>query len=547
MERAPAVETGVSRYLAQRLRGSSTISVIYSPHEFREIIDRECEWADRYHGRFSLAVFEVDTRDENSALIRSVVRTIHHRFRNTDELGWYRRGQVGVIMPFTPSEGAWKLAEDVSNVISSFTSPPPFTIYSYPSENWPKRHHLGGFAGFLNIVALLRRLLTPPTPRSAEFHALIARERGRADRNGNVFSLVIFRMANLPPGISVQRRMLMTLRSRLRDTDELGWYDDQLLGAILPYASRQDAQRIAENICTSMSIPASTEIFRVYTYPDSWFSGQRLAAALDSTPAIPAESPAAPMEEPPPVNRWPSETVVKQGTAGHDVFLYRPLPFWKRALDLAGSLTAITLLSPLFLFAAVLIKMVSPGPILFKQERIGYMRRPFMLFKFRTMEVNANAEIHSHYVRKLIVEDSESRPMTKLEHSPSIIRHGRLLRSSCIDELPQLFNVVRGEMSMVGPRPCLAYEADEYLRWHSRRFDTIPGMTGLWQVKGKNRTTFKEMIRLDINYTQNRSLWLDLKILLMTPVAILRQILEKPHPAGIGASRPETSGQAPAS
>jgi lipopolysaccharide/colanic/teichoic acid biosynthesis glycosyltransferase len=269
-----------------------------------------------------------------------------------------------------------------------------------------------------------------------------------------------------------------------------------------------------------------------------------LGSSLEPGPVAPAETPVPePMAEAPPVGRLPDEAALRRDT-DHEAFLYKPLPPWKRTLDLVGSLAAITLLSPFFLFAAVLIKLVSPGPILFRQERVGYMRRPFMLFKFRTMEINADAGVHSNYVRKLIVEDSESRPMTKLEDIPSIIRHGRLLRSTCIDELPQLFNVVRGEMSMVGPRPCLAYEAEEYLRWHARRFDTIPGMTGLWQVKGKNRTTFKEMMRLDISYSQNRSLWLDIKIILLTPVAIIRQILEKPHPAGIGASQPEAHGQA---
>jgi len=202
-----------------------------------------------------------------------------------------------------------------------------------------------------------------------------------------------------------------------------------------------------------------------------------------------------------------------------------------------GHYTAV----PSLLFAVILIKLVSPGPVLFKQERIGYMRRAFTLFKFRTMEVDTDADAHAQHMRKLIVKDSESRPLSKLENSPHIIRNGRLLRASCIDELPQFFNVLRGEMSLVGPRPCLAYEADEYQRWHVRRFDSVPGMTGLWQVMGKNRTTFKEMIRLDISYTQNLSLWLDLKILFLTPVAIIRQIIDKPSPGEVGADQAATS------
>jgi lipopolysaccharide/colanic/teichoic acid biosynthesis glycosyltransferase len=207
-------------------------------------------------------------------------------------------------------------------------------------------------------------------------------------------------------------------------------------------------------------------------------------------------------------------------------FPYRPLPAWKRLLDVTGSLAAILLTFPLMLLTAVLIKLVSPGPLLFRQARVGFMGRTFTLFKFRTMKVDADSGLHNQYVRKLIVEDSESRPMVKLERNPDIIPLGRWIRTLCLDELPQLFNVLRGDMSLVGPRPCVPYEAEEYLRWHARRFDSVPGMTGLWQVSGKNRTTFKEMIRFDIKYELSRSLWLDLWIMLVTPAAIIRQLLD---------------------
>ncbi len=528
MDKEVVLERGANRYWFRRFRGRPLVSIIYSPREFREIVDRECVRAVRYNSRFSLAVFEVGTRDESSVLVRHFVRTIHRRFRDTDEIGWYRRGQIGVMMPFTPLEGARQLAEHLSEIISSLTVPPPFTIYSYPSDNWPKRHRLEKYLTYLNVFATAGRMFVMPTPKSNEFHSLMARERGRADRNGNIFSLIIFRMANLPPGISVQRRLLVSLGSRLRDIDEYGWYDDRHLGAIIPYASGKNAQRIAENICRDLSLPASDETFIVYTYPESWFSDEQSDLSLKPDPVVQSESPVSTTPAGSAVDRPPNDTA----------FLYQPLPVWKRILDLAASLMALILLSPLFLFALVLIKMVSPGPVLFKQERIGHMRRAFTLFKFRTMEVGTGADAHAQHMRKLIVKDSESRPLSKLENSRSIIRYGRLLRASCIDELPQLFNVLRGEMSMVGPRPCLAYEADEYQRWHARRFDSVPGMTGLWQVMGKNRTTFKEMIRLDISYTQNLSLWLDLKIIFLTPIAIIRQVIDRPGPGEVGADQP---------
>jgi lipopolysaccharide/colanic/teichoic acid biosynthesis glycosyltransferase len=530
MDKAPVLGTGANRYRFQRFRGRPIIGIIYSPLEFRGVIARECVRAVRYHSRFSLAIFEVGTRDESSILIRHFVRTIHRRFRDTDEIGWYRRGQIGVMMPFTPSEGARQLAEHVSEIISSLTAPPPFTIYSYPSDNWPKHNRLEKFLNYLNVFARAGRLFILPTPKSNEFHSLIARERGRADRNGNIFSLIIFKMANLPPGISVQRRLLVTLGNRLRDIDEFGWYDERHLGAIIPYASRLNAQRIAENICHDLSLPANDETFIVYTYPESWFSDERSDLSLEPRPVMQSKSL---------VSTTPAGSVV-DCPSNDTAFLYQPLPVWKRTLDLVVSLTALILLSPLFLFALALIKLVSPGPVLFKQERIGHMRRAFTLLKFRTMAVETDVNAHAQHMRKLIVKDSASRPLIKLENSPHIIRYGRLLRASCIDELPQFLNVLCGEMSLVGPRPCLAYEADEYQRWHARRFDSVPGMTGLWQVMGKNRTTFKEMIRFDISYTQNLSLWLDLKIIFLTPIAIIRQIIDKPSPGEIGADQPAT-------
>lgn len=543
MDRAPVFQAGASRYRFRRFRGRPTVSVIYSPREFREVIDRECGRAARFHSRFSLAIFEVGAHDENSALIRRFVRTLHNRCRTTDEIGWYRRGQIGVMMPFTPLEGAQQLAQHIANLISSFTPPPPFTIYSYPSSNWPTHHRLAKVLTYLNLFALAGRMFTMPTPKSGEFHSLLTRERSRADRNGNVFSLIIFRMAHLPPGISVQRLLLMSLGSRLRATDEFGWFDDRHIGAIIPYASGQSARRIAENICHDMSLPANKETFIIYTYPENWFSDQLSELSLQPKPITQTEQLALTLPGDSPADALPGDAASKLEETGQSAFLFRPLPLWKRALDLVASLTALILFSPLFLLAVILIRLFSPGPVLFRQERIGYMQRPFTLFKFRTMELQSDSSTHAQYMRKLIVKDSESRPMNKLENSPNIIRYGRLLRMSCIDELPQLFNVLRGEMSMVGPRPCLPYEADEYLRWQARRFDSVPGLTGLWQVMGKNRTTFKEMIRLDINYAQNLSLWLDLKILLLTPTAIIRQIMDKPAPDEIDADQPLTSGE----
>ena len=180
---------------------------------------------------------------------------------------------------------------------------------------------------------------------------------------------------------------------------------------------------------------------------------------------------------------------------------------------------------PVMIAIAVWIKLVSSGPILFRQERAGYRGKSFVILKFRTMKANAETLSHERHLDGLIQAD---RPMTKLDASgdPRIIRGGRLLRATGLDELPQLFNVLRGEMTLVGPRPCTPNEFRCYQSWQQARANAAPGLTGYWQVNGKNKTTFTEMINLDIFYAKNMSLRLDLAILLRTVPAIFRQLLE---------------------
>lgn len=202
------------------------------------------------------------------------------------------------------------------------------------------------------------------------------------------------------------------------------------------------------------------------------------------------------------------------------------MPAWKRVLDVTLIILASPLLVPLMAFIALLIRAVSPGPVLFRQERVGFRGRRFTCFKFRTMVVDADPSLHQGHLRELLCSD---KPMVKMDAKgdPRVIRFGRLLRASGLDELPQIFNVLRGEMSLVGPRPCMPYEFEQYLPWQMERFNAVPGLTGLWQVSGKNRTTFNEMIRLDIQYARRQSLWLDLKIILKTVPALILQMRDQ--------------------
>src|SRR6476469_10861304 len=217
-----------------------------------------------------------------------------------------------------------------------------------------------------------------------------------------------------------------------------------------------------------------------------------------------------------PLNPWREELAVA-------------LPGWKRFIDLA----MVTLLTPVWLpvmtLIALWVAITSPGPVFYRQPRIGFKGRRFMLIKFRTMKVNAETHIHQAYLEHLIVSD---RPMIKLDATgdPRLILGGKFLRATGLDELPQIFNVLQGEMSLVGPRPCTVLEFECYAPAQRVRVNALPGLTGLWQVNGKNRRTFREMIEMDIFYSRNISLSLDLKIILRTLPALLRQLSDAARP-----------------
>jgi len=200
------------------------------------------------------------------------------------------------------------------------------------------------------------------------------------------------------------------------------------------------------------------------------------------------------------------------------------IPWWKRALDITCVVLAMPVLLPVCLLVGAIIKIVSPGPIFFQQERIGYRGRRFMCFKFRTMLVNADSGVHKGHLEDLM---ASNRPMSKLDgNDPRVLPGGIWLRALGLDELPQLINVMRGDMSLVGPRPCLPYEYERYLPRHRGRCGSLPGLTGLWQVNDKNNTTFEEMIELDLHYVRNHSLAMDLGILARTAPAVAWQTFQ---------------------
>ena len=200
-------------------------------------------------------------------------------------------------------------------------------------------------------------------------------------------------------------------------------------------------------------------------------------------------------------------------------------PGWKFALDIACVLLALPIWLPVMILLMLVTRIASPGPIFYRQERVGLGGKPFLIWKFRTMQVSAETQIHEHYFHELMAGD---RPMTKLDAygDPRLAPFGRFLRASGLDELPQIFNVFCGEMSLVGPRPCTPNEFARYAPWQRERVNGLPGLTGYWQVNGKNKTTFNEMIAMDLFYLKNTSVLLDLKIMLKTGAVIAGQLLE---------------------
>lgn len=378
--------------------------------------------------------------------------------------------------------------------------------------------------------------------RSArQLEATIRLEQARVDRHQHAFSLVLFETAKLETNGTGVQSLVDSLLDRIRSTDEIGWFDDHRLGVLLPYTSRDGAQKFVDDVC--QAVDASAPPYTIHTYPSHWYcdngdakSGQLHFADISRKWSLPKpqDSPLSLARNisthsllmPASSKAGPLETYEESMTALRPI-LPSFLPAWKRTMDIFGASLGLALFSPFLLLHTLIIKVISPGPVFFRQRRIGHLGRPFTMWKLRTMDVGVDTSCHRRHVSQLISSANKrnmERPMTKLDNDAQIIPGAMLLRKLCLDEVPQLINVLRGEMSLVGPRPPLTYEVEEFLKWQHRRFDVLPGMTGLWQVSGKNRLTFSRMVRLDIQYARQRSFSLDLIILLKTPLAIISQI-----------------------
>jgi exopolysaccharide biosynthesis polyprenyl glycosylphosphotransferase len=331
----------------------------------------------------------------------------------------------------------------------------------------------------------------------------LRREKSRTDRSRAPLSIVLFdfsgKKGNSLPDV---RDLLELLHTTKREADIVGYLREDLIAILLPDTNEHGVQRLAAKIVNgSDNLPFST-ITR--TYPDQLFEKliTENQALLELYPFFLNES----------RERTESEYALK------------------RTLDIIGSLAAIALLAPVMLLTALAISLTSPGPVIFRQIRLGKSGTPFVFLKFRSMVCNADDRIHRQYVASLIDGDLQGinqgdaeKPLYKMKSDPRVTLVGQFIRKTSIDELPQLFNVLKGDMSLVGPRPALPYEVERYQPWHLRRILEIrPGITGLWQVEGRSKTSFDDMVRLDLRYIRSCSLVLDLKILIRTVKVVLQ-------------------------
>jgi lipopolysaccharide/colanic/teichoic acid biosynthesis glycosyltransferase len=343
------------------------------------------------------------------------------------------------------------------------------------------------------------------------FKQTITQERKRANRSGFGMALVLIDLSNKSEQETIDGAMVVNaLLAATSEPDFLGWFEPPcVLGLIVPELDPADLVTAGDRLaCTVRSAIAhhggealAQQIsIRVRVYPQTTTSSEQPVSPMD--PLL-----------------YPELSTNELTSSKFRIF--------KRGMDMVLSAILLILLSPLFALIAALVKLSSPGPVIFKQIRIGYLMKPFTMYKFRTMYVTADHQVHQDYVSWFITASDQAGPqqkptLFKLTNDTRITPIGRFLRKTSLDELPQLWNVLIGAMSLVGPRPPLPYELHQYKPWHCARvLEAKPGVTGLWQVVGRSRTTFDEMVRLDLRYARTMSLRSDIKILLATPAAMI--------------------------
>ena len=347
-----------------------------------------------------------------------------------------------------------------------------------------------------------------------DFRRMIALERKRSERSRKPFMLLLLDMGDHLPSERNGRilgRILSALSLSTRDTDVTGWYSNNcVVGVMFTEIAIEEGgstpstiiTRITQTLQKNLTLEQFNRVtLSFHVFPEDWNHDAEQG----------------------PTNRtlYPDLSQREDGRK-----LSRTM---KRMMDVLGSSLALAIFLPVLLVIAIAVKVTSEGPVFFRQRRVGQYGNPFVFLKFRSMYTNNDAEVHKQYVQRLIAGKADKHPSNgngegvyKLTKDSRITRVGAFLRKTSLDELPQFLNVLKGEMSLVGPRPPIPYEVDAYEIWHRRRLlEAKPGITGLWQISGRSRVKFDDMVRLDLQYARNWSPWMDIKILLRTPGAVV--------------------------
>lgn len=344
------------------------------------------------------------------------------------------------------------------------------------------------------------------------FNDVLALERKRTERSKKPFLLMLLnieKILNKDDKSEIVRKIAQVLLSGTRETDIKGWFRyDAIIGVIFTEMGNIDKNFIRQ---------------KIFQYLCSLFKQEQVKNIEISFYSFPSENGKQDFGDS--IEKSFYSDISKRNRS------QRISLFIKRIVDIIGSIVFLIISSPLFLMISLCIKVTSAGPILFRQERVGQSEKKFTFLKFRTMYNDSDPTIHEEYIKQLIHEqktysvkngDKVHTAIYKIDDDPRVTPLGRILRKTSLDELPQFINVLTGQMSLVGPRPPIPYELQNYDIWHRRRiFGIKPGITGLWQVRGRSTTTFDEMVRMDIRYIRDWSLWFDMKILFRTPWVVL--------------------------
>ncbi len=495
---------------------------------FRKMLVMEQKRSKRSNRSFMLMLLDISALHDAphcTRIVNTIARILHTNTRETDFKGWYAQGSVvGIIFTEMDRTNVEPILDKIKGSVSNFLDPAYFArlgffYFIFPGDQPSDK----GMFTDMNAVSVVssRSNTTRAMPEiafsskadlmdEACFRKMLVIERRRSERSNRSFMLILLNLSVLrdapAPGYTrFINNLARILHTTTRETDIKGWYaHGSIVGIIFTEIDGRNVKPILDKIKCFVSNsldPAyyARVLVSYFIFPDDQNNDEGMFTDMN---AVLYENK---------VNKWRMKNL---------------LCICKRCIDILGSIFGMLLFFPIFIVISILIKCTSRGPVFFRQVRVGQYGQPFDVIKFRTMKECNDDEIHKKFVRQFIKNSSHyaaagQKVECKIKDDPRITPIGKILRKTSLDEVPQFINVLYGSMSLVGPRPAIPYEIKEYHVWHRRRvFEVKPGLTGIWQVKGRSRTDFDNMVRMDIQYIKEWTLLMDLQIIAETPLAL---------------------------